>query len=160
DARTQWFVVPVSGPATALAFDYNDLDAASPPRPHILRGAATSVAYSPGPPKIIATSPAPGASLVASPSLNQLTVTFHTNVNPAATAFRLVGASTGVRTFSLASGAGVNPAVLNLDAPLPADTYTLTVQASLTAADSGMALDGEIVNPTSPASLPSGNGVA
>src|SRR5262249_27314673 len=25
DARTQWFVVPVSGPATALAFDYNDL---------------------------------------------------------------------------------------------------------------------------------------
>lgn len=149
--RTEWFVVPVSGPVTALAFD---------PDQWILRTSATSVAYVAGPPKIVAVSPAPGSSTEASPSMNQIAVTFHTGVNCSASDFTLVGANTGPKSFTLASGANVNPAVLNLDAPLVADNYTLTVTTGVTAANSGQALDGEITDPNSPASLPSGDGVA
>jgi len=151
DARTEWFVVPVSGPVTALAFD---------PDEWILRTSANSSAFVAGPPKIVAISPAPGSSTEASPSLNQIAVTFHTGVNCSASDFSLVGANTGPKSFTLASGANVNPAILNLDAPLVADDYTLTVASSLTAANSGQALDGEIADPNSPASLPSGDGVA
>lgn len=151
DARTEWFVLPVPGTVTALAFD---------PDQWILRTAATSAAYSPGPPKIVAASPAPGASLPDSPAVNQITVTFHTNVNAAAANFSIVGDSSGARAFTLASGSNVNPAVLNLAAPLPPDNYTLTVTSGVTAVNSGMSLDGEIADPNSPASLPSGDGVA
>lgn len=150
-ARTQWFVVPVSAAVTALSFD---------PAPYILRGSATSVAYAAGPPKIVATSPLPGASITQLSSPSQITVTFHTPVNCAAANFTLVGNTTGPQTLTLVSGANVNPAVLNLAGPLPADTYTLTVTTGVTAVNSSMVLDGEIANPTSPSSLPSGDGVA
>ncbi len=150
-ARNQWFVVPISGPATALAFD---------PDTWILRTAATSITYSPGPPKIVATTPAPGSSTTASPTLTQLEVLFHTPVNAATANFSLVGDVVGAQSVSLASGSAVNPAVLDLSSPLVADTYTLTVTSGVTAANSGQALDGEIADPESPASLPSGNGVA
>jgi hypothetical protein len=160
NARTQWFVVPVSATVTALNFDNNNLDASSP-KPYILRGAATSVAYAAGPPKIVAVSPAPGAAVQQPPNTSQITVTFHTPVNCSAANFSLVGNTTGSQSLTLVSGSNVNPAVLNVIGPLPPDTYTLTVtSAGLTAVNSGMVLDGEVSNPTSPASLPSGDGVA
>jgi len=149
-ARTQWFVVPVSGPVTALSFD---------PSPWILRGAATSVAYVPGPPRMLATSPAPGVSIDQPASPTQISVTFHTPINATEAAFSVVGDNVGPRTFTLSSGAGVNPAVLNLAGPLPPDTYTLTVNGGVTAANSGMALDGEVADPVSPASFPTGDGL-
>ncbi|MBI5762810.1 MAG: hypothetical protein HZA51_04710 [Planctomycetes bacterium] len=151
DARTEWFVVPVSGVVTALAFD---------PAPWILRGNATSGAYIPGPPKIVAASPTPGALIPSISSPSQLTVTFHTPVNCADANFSLVGANTGVHPLTLVSGSNVNPAVLNHAGPLPADNYTLTITTGVTAVNSGNALDGEITNPLSPSSLPSGDGVA
>ena len=46
----------VSAPVTAVSFD---------PAPWILRGTTTNNAYIPGPPKIVATSPAPGDVLPA-----------------------------------------------------------------------------------------------
>ena len=67
-----------------------------------------------------------------------------------------MGASTGVKSFTLSSGADVNPLVLNLTTPLVSDTYTLTIGDGIEAVDSGMALDGEIADPTDPSSLPSG----
>jgi hypothetical protein len=151
DARTEWFVVPVSGPVSALSFD---------PGPYILRGAATSAAYQPGPPKIVAASPPPGAAVPQLAGPSQLSLTFHTPVNAATAHFTLVGDTTGAQSVSLAAGSGVNPAVLNLAGALPADTYTLTVTSGVTAVNSGMALDGEIADPLSPASLPSGDGLA
>ncbi|MEK6642863.1 MAG: M1 family aminopeptidase [Planctomycetota bacterium] len=150
DARTEWFVVPVSGTVTALSFD---------PAPWILRGTATSVAYVAGPPKIVATSPTPGAMIPQISSPSQLTVTFHTPVNCAVANFTLVGTATGVQALTLVSGANVNPAVLNLAGPLLSDTYTLTVTTGVTAVNSGLALDGEITSSTSPTSLPSGDGL-
>ncbi len=150
DARTEWFVVPVSGPVTALSFD---------PDQWILRTAATSAAYVPGPPKIVQTVPTPGGSVNGSPSPSQLTVWFHTNVNAVDANFSLVGANSGPQTISIVSGANVNPVVINTMSPLPADTYTLTVTTGVTAVNSGMTLDGEIADPMNPASLPSGDGV-
>ncbi len=151
DARTEWFVVPVSGAVTALSFD---------PAPWILRGNATSQAYVPGPPKIVATTPTIGSLIPAISSPSQLTVTFHTPVNCAVANFSLVGANTGAHPLTLVSGTNVNPAVLNHAGALPSDTYTLTVTTGVTAVNSGNTLDGEITNPLSPSSLPSGDGVA
>ncbi|MCK6455658.1 MAG: hypothetical protein L6Q92_03900 [Phycisphaerae bacterium] len=152
DARTEWFVVPTSGPVTALLFD---------PSPWILRSGATLVSYSPGPPKIIQSYPTPGASLQSAALGTQLSVTFHTPIDAAAGAFTLVGDSTGAHAVSIVSGANVNPVLLDLAEPLPPDTYTLTAVASnVTANNSGQTLDGEMTDPTSPASYPSGDGVA
>jgi len=149
--RTEWFVVPVSGTVTALSFD---------PDQWILRTAATSAAYVAGPPKIVQTVPTPGAVVLSSPNPSQLTVWFHTNVNAVDANFSLVGNSNGPQTFSIVSGANVNPVVINTASPLQADVYTLTVTTGVTAVNSGMALDGEVAVPTSPGSLPSGDGVA
>lgn len=149
--RTEWFVVPVSGPVTALSFD---------PDQWILRTTAATAAYVAGPPKVVQTIPAPGAVTLSSPSPSQLTVWFHTNVNAVDANFSLVGNSSGPQTISIVSGANVNPVVINTASPLPADIYTLTVTTGVTAVNSGMALDGEVAVPTSPSSLPSGDGIA
>lgn len=148
-ARTQWFVIPVSGAVTAVAFD---------PGPWILRGTTSSAAYVAGPPKIVAAVPAPGETVEW--GTDQVSIWMHTNVNTTAGDFSVVGDSTGPVAFTLASGANVNPVVLNFIDPLPPDSYTLTVRDTLTAVSSGMALDGEMTNPSSPASLPSGEGTA
>ncbi len=149
DARTEWFVVPVSGSVTAAAFDSSSW---------ILRGTTTNVAYQPGPPKVVATSPAPGDLLPVGPS--QLQVTFHTPVNASVSDFSLVGEVTGTQSLTMLSSPGVNPVVLGLAGALPGDAFTLTIASTVTAVDSGMALDGEMVNPSSPSSLPSGDGLA
>jgi hypothetical protein len=52
----------------------------------------------------------------------------------------------------------VNPVTLNPDLPLEPDWYTLTIGGGVEAVDSGMTLDGEVADPTDPASLPSGEG--
>ncbi|MFO0974569.1 MAG: M1 family aminopeptidase [Phycisphaerae bacterium] len=152
DARTEWFVVPVSGTVTAAALD---------PDQYILRSSTVgSTAYVPGPPKIISVTPAPGSVTPDSPSITQLKVWFHTPVNASAAAVGLSGAIGGPVAFSLAGTSNVNPLTINLAAPLAADDYTLTLASSITAVNSGLALDGEIANPDSPASLPSGDGLA
>ncbi len=148
--RTQWFVIPIGAPATAMQFD---------PNQWVLRTAASLATYVPGPPAIVATSPAPGADLDIGMNIDEISIYFHTNVNANVNLFSLVGQNTGVRSFQLISGSNVNPVVLQLDQPLVADNYTLTVSSAVTAANSGMFLDGEIADPADPSSLPSGDGV-
>jgi hypothetical protein len=150
DARNEWFVVPVDGPVTALQFD---------PNQWILRTGAVNLAYAPGPPKIVATSPSPGAFVEAGAGADQISITFHTNVNAPAAAFSLVGVNSGARSFTVSSSTNVNPVVLVLEAPLPPDAYTLTVTSGVTAVNSGMALDGEVADAGDAGSLPSGDGV-
>jgi aminopeptidase N len=100
NARTQWFVLPTAATTTALQFD---------PNQWILRTAGSSVAYVPGPPKIVATQPAPGEEVDVNVGLDQISVTFHTAVNATAAHVSLVGNDTGARSLTLVSGAGVNP---------------------------------------------------
>jgi hypothetical protein len=150
DEGAEWFVVPVSGTVTALAFD---------PDQWILRAfSPTSVPYAPGPPKVVQTVPSPGSSVVGTPNPSQLTVWFHTPVNTVNAHYSLVGDVNGPQTVSIVSGANVNPVVISSAAPLSPDTYTLTVTSGVTAVNSGLALDGEVADPMDPASLPSGDG--
>jgi len=150
DARDEWFVVPTGGSVTALQFDPNEW---------ILRTSASDVGYQPGPPTIVATNPAPGAAVWAGNDSDQIIVTFHTSVNVVPGDFLLVGNTTGSQSFTIASTGDVNPVVLDLASLLAVDTYTLTVGAGVTGADSGLALDGEIADPEDPNALPSGEGV-
>ena len=150
DQRTQWFVVPISGPATSTSFD---------PDQWILRTSLSNTGYQPGPPKIVEVSPAPGEEIIGLVPTTQIAVWFHTTVNAAPGNFTLTGANTGAKSFTLVSGVNANPVILNLDAPLPPDTYSLVV-SGVTAANSGQALDGEVEIANDPASLPSGDGVA
>ena len=146
----EWFVVPVSGIVTALTFD---------PDQWILRiPLPASVAYVPGPAKIVQTVPTPGELVPESANPSQLNVWFHTAVNTVDAHYSLVGDVYGPQTISIVSGANVNPVVINTFAPLPPDRYTLAVTSGVTAVNSGMPLDGEVADPTSPASLPSGDG--
>lgn len=152
DARMEWFVVPVSGTVTALSFD---------PDEWILRTSAVSQAYVPGPPKIIVTDPAPGAVVEIGPPVDQITLTFHTPVDISPAAFTLTGIHSGPIAFTIPTTSNVNPVTLEFSNPLGQDIYTLTVDsAGVTAANSGMTLDGEIANPQSPTSFPSGDGLA
>ena len=145
------FVIPLPAAATTVQFD---------PDEWVLRTGATSGSYVAGPPKIVATSPIPGDILESADNLSQVTVTFHTNVNTAAANYALTGAATGAQAVTFAYNSSTNTATLTAAAPLPPDTYTLTVDDALTAVNSGQQLDGEIADPFSPASLPSGEGVA
>lgn len=151
NARNEWFVVPVSGSVTALLFD---------PDEWILRTSAVSLAYVPGPPKLVAADPAPGALVETGPPVTQMTLTFHTpvNVNPAA--ITLTGPNWGSIPFTIPVTANVNPVILEFAEPLAQDLYTLTIDAAgVTAVNSGAMLDGELADPQSPASFPSGDGL-
>ncbi len=147
DARTQWFVVPTSGEVTTATFD---------PNQWILRKSLTNESYIAGPPKVVAAAPGPGATLDVAASPNELRVTFHTPVDVGAGDVVLIGERHGPRAVTIASGAGANPLVLQLDGPLAADEYTLTLGEGIVASNSGMAIDGEIAES---GALPSGDGV-
>lgn len=148
NAGTQNFVLPLTGPATAATFDEDGW---------ILNSGVASVTYVPGPPKIVQTSPLPG-SLAIKPT--QVKITFHTPVTASAANFSVVGSRVGNQPFAYSYDAPNNTAILTFSSYLPSDRYTVTVSDSLTAVNSAQRLDGEMANPASPASLPSGDGVA
>jgi hypothetical protein len=151
NAVPQYFVVPVASEPTSLELDPDAWLLFDDPYPSL---------YVPGPPTIVETSPAPGEIVHYSDIVDTVTVTFHTNVNATESDISLVGTNTGPVSFTIASGSDVNPIVMNLATPLVGDAYTLTVTGGVVAANSGMALDGEVADPNDPGSLPSGNGVA
>jgi aminopeptidase N len=148
DARTQWFVVPIDAPASAMQFD---------PDQWILRTSATATSYSPGPPKIVATDPLPGAELDQLDEVSEIVITFHTNVNVPPD-FSVTGTYTGPRAFTIPATTNVNPVVLQFSSPLRGDQYTVSVADTVVAVNSGMSLDGEIADPLGESSLPSGDG--
>ncbi len=151
DNDPEHFLLPIAAPASSVSFD---------PDEWILRGSASLTSYVPGPPKIVETSPQPGESVACGTDLDTVTITFHTNVSTSAGNYALVGTTTGPQSMSFAYDSGANTVTLTSAGPLPADEYTLTVDDALTAINSGANLDGEIADPISPTSLPSGEGLA
>lgn len=145
------FVIPIPATATTVTLDPDDW---------ILNSGKTSTTYVAGPPRIVQTSPLPGAALPCGTQLSAVTVTFHTNVTTSAGQYSLVGGTTGTRPVTFAYSSATNTATLTSATPLPPDAYTVTVSDAVTAVNSGKTLDGEIADPANPASLPSGNGVA
>ena len=150
DARVEYFLLPLAGAVQDIAFD---------PDLWILRTAATPVGFVPGPPKVVATDPAPGAS-VAPSATYALEIVFQQAVTAPADQFHLSGAHVGgIAVTASVSGEGqvvtLTPAHL-----LAPDEYTLTVAEGVVAAANGLALDGEVADAASALSLPSGDGVA
>jgi methionine-rich copper-binding protein CopC len=141
-AQTQHYVVPVSGPVSSLAFD---------PDEWILKGSSTQESYRPGPPVIVEMNPAPG---MVSDRVNQVDLYFQTPVQISPSQIQLTGASQGAISFEFAYDANARRVRLTLNEPLKPDAYTLRVAPSVTATDSGMALDGEYSG-----QLPTGDGV-
>ena len=150
NADPEHFVIPVPSAPAWVEFD---------PDAWALWSTRGSTSYVPGPPKIVETQPALGEVIIAGPSVQPVTVTFHTDVNTDIGDYSLVGAATGAQSFAFGYNSGTNTTTLIIPSPLPVDDFTLTVADTTTAADSGDFLDGEIADLLSPTSLPSGEGV-
>ena len=149
DERAEHLLFAAPGNVTALQVDPNN---------YILHPSNQTTTFVEGPPKIVKMQPAPGSSQLAG-GVTAIQVTFHKNVNAAAGHFLLSGLNTGSIPFTFSYSAAALTATLTPTAPLPADTYTLSVAANLTDVASGKALDGEVLNPGSASSLPSGDGL-
>jgi hypothetical protein len=146
DHDPEHFVIPVPGPVDSVGLD---------PDNWVMWRDRDLHSYVPGPPTIVETSPAPGAAIGPAAGVHAVSITFHTPVNASASDFALAGATIGALSASFSITADANTVTLSTD-PLPPDTYTVTVSDTLTAVESGRALDGEIGEP---AVLPSGDGV-
>ncbi len=147
-ARAQHVLFPTDGPIDTLELD---------PEQWVLATGSTAVAFVEGPPKIVATDPAPGAR-VGPGRVERILVVFHKDVSASASAFALSGARTGAVPVALAYDRGTATATLTPAAALGPDEYTLIVSDSVTDAASGQALDGEIPGTGGATALPSGDG--
>jgi hypothetical protein len=146
DARAEWFLIPVNTFPDGLVID---------PDSRILTSSVNSTAWVPGPAKVVETLPPPGASLSAAANTSTMRLWFSDAVSIDASKVTLIGPS------------GPVPVTVEFDAPsflatvsfppLAVGGYTLTLSEQITA--SGKLLDGEVADPASPASLPSGEGL-
>lgn len=146
DTRNAHYFIPTPAPATAIDVD---------PDRWIFRGNNTFTTYLPGAPRIVETSPAPGAFFDPTPPA-QITVTFHRDVQISGADVSLTGQSGGPIATSFAYDAPSHTLTLTPTLPLTPDTYTVTVLDSVLDASTGSPLDGEIADDT----LPSGDGAA
>lgn len=151
DERTEHllFPAPNNTPITALAVD---------PDNYILHPTNQTTTFAEGPPKVVSVSPAPGTQ--AQPgTVNSVQIVFHRTVSASAGHFSITGANTGSVPFIFSYDGPSMTATLTPAGALDSDMYTVTVSASLTGAVGGLALDGELIDPMSAASLPSGDGM-
>ncbi|MBI4579815.1 MAG: hypothetical protein HY718_08940 [Planctomycetes bacterium] len=147
---TEWFLLPADGPVTSVQFDKDTW---------ILRGAATNVAYVPGPPKIVAAAPSPQANVPTFPGVAAVTLNFSEPVACTSAHFSVAGSLSGPHPFLLSRDATHLTATLSFDRPLPnGQTWTVQIAETVSAERSGLALDGEIAEPLA-AALPSGDGL-
>ncbi len=141
------FLIPIPAAATAVAIDPSDW---------ILNYGKTSITYVQGPPKVVTTSPLPGASIPAASAPGTLTIGFSDNVTIAAAN---IGVSLGANPvpFTFAYNPTTFVATLTFSGPLAAGTYNIVVSDAITAGS--IRLDGELAS-NSAGALPSGDGVA
>lgn len=141
-APTQYYVIPVSGTVSNLAFDPDDW---------ILKGGLNAETYRPGPPVIVEMNPASGT--VAAP-VSQIDIYFQTPVQINSAQVQLVGATQGAVNASFAYDANARRVRLTPSAPLAPDTYTVCIAPTVTATNSSLSLDGEYFG-----TLPTGDGI-
>jgi aminopeptidase N len=147
---TEWFLLPVEGNVTAVQFDKDT---------KILRGTTSNATYTPGPPKLVAMSPEPGAALPPDAVVSLITLHFSEAVALSGNDFAVIGSISGPRALTAGMHANLMSVDLILDSPLPDNqTYTVQIAESLTGQVSGLALDGESIASDDPAALPSGDG--
>ncbi len=146
-ASTQNYLIPVAQPVTAMTLD---------PDGWILNTGIANVAYQPGPPKVIGTSPVPDSTV---PRGTPIRITFHTPVRISTSDVTLFGPITASSySYGLVSSPTSNTATFLVSTLLPAGQYQIRIRATVTAVDSGQSLDGES-NGKGQAAFPSGDGV-
>ncbi|MCS6918583.1 MAG: M1 family aminopeptidase [Fimbriimonadales bacterium] len=141
-AQTQYYVIPTTGAVSNLAFDPDDW---------ILKGSSTQESYRSGPPVVVEMNPAPS---MTQDSVSQIELYFQTPVQINASQVQLVGASQGAVSVGFAYDSNARRVRLTLAQPLRPDAYTVRIAPSVTATNSGLALDGEYLE-----QLPTGDGV-
>jgi aminopeptidase N len=145
NAEDQYFLIPVSNPASVVVLD---------PQDWTLHTSNLPETFQAGPPRIVDLSIQPQAGFTGE-ELTALTVTFHTDVTISPGDITLVGASSG----TVATQFEYDPATFTLTltplAELAVDHYTLTIADTVTAG--GLPLDGEAETAITP-TAPSGDG--
>jgi aminopeptidase N len=150
DNRNEWYVFPVATIPTSISVD---------PNTSILKSTTAAAAYTNGSAKVLKMTPAPGSETGELVGVTQAKVAFSENVACNTGDFIVTGPSGNVPfTFSYDSPSWT--ATLDFGANLPAGQYTVTSRDTITTVAAGIRLDGEVANPDSPASLPSGDGQA
>ncbi len=147
DAELEHYVLPIPAAASDVVLD---------PNAWVLHTANDVVGYVPGPPAIVQTVPAPGAQEPAAPAA--IEIVFSEDVNASSGDFQLVGDATGPAAFDFSYDAANFTVVLTPVVPLEVDDYSVMIADSVTSVAAGAALDGEVDDPFSAASLPSGDG--
>jgi aminopeptidase N len=148
-ANRQHYLIPIGSGATSIAIDEFNW---------ILATSKTAEAYQNGPPKVVSTSPLPGAEIPLASAPAQVTILFSEAVTASAADFEL-GAIAGPVPFSFVLSPQFTSVTLTPLAPLSPGEYTVRIKDTIVSAAAGLSLDGLIADPASPASLPSGNGL-
>ncbi len=141
-AREQYYVLPVNGTVSAVQFDPDDW---------ILKEGSTTESYRPGPPVIVEMNPAPG--MVAEPP-STIDLFFQTPIQVSAGQVTLQSAQYGVIPIQFEYDNNARRVRLSPNETLKPGAYTVRISPSVTATDSGLALDGEYNG-----QLPTGNGI-
>lgn len=149
NAALQWYLLPVSAAPSTVTLD---------PKPWVLATSNLSTTFQEGPPKVVAVSPAPGVE-AAQGFVGPITIEFHKNVTTGSVDYMLTRDGGGAPLFSFAYSSGARTTTLTPVAALPGGAYTLTIADTVRDALSARALDGELANSSSAASLPTGDGI-
>ncbi|MBU0638470.1 MAG: hypothetical protein KKB50_06355 [Planctomycetes bacterium] len=151
DAGAEHFLLPVTEPVEALAFDPECWILTKPKH-------AKCVDFVPGPPKIVRITPTPGSNVLAE-DVTTIAIAFHRDVLAGSADFGLVGQNTGPVEFICSYDRVTRTATLSPARPLAEDEYTLRVRDTIVTAQDRLALDGEVASARSPLALPSGDGL-
>jgi hypothetical protein len=120
----------------------------------VVRPPAASYAQAP---RLIAMTPAPGASATG---MTTLVLAFDGDVTVGAGAAEVYGAVTGYHSdYAATYDVATHTLTLRWATALPADAYTVRLVSGFVMGEGG-ALDGEVIDPIDPAALPSGDGKA
>lgn len=147
-AASAWYVIPITGSASGITLD--------PDGWILTTGTQQASTFTAGPPKIVEIYPQPGPG--SEQVMEQFRVTFHTPVNCTVNDFELRTSTNQIIPISFSYSSATNTAIITPNAEVDDPQLTLTVKDTITAVNSGMALDGEVAGPSY--SLPTGDGLA
>lgn len=148
---TEWFLLPASAAVTSVQFDKDTW---------ILWRNVSTATYVNGPPKLVSTVPAPGATVPLGQTVSAIELQFSEPITASASDFLVSGSVSGSRAFTFNYNASTYKVTLLFASPLAGgETWTVRVADTLRSSAASMALDGEVADPNSPASLPSGDGM-
>ena len=149
DEPAEHFLFEVDGDVSTLQVD---------PEDWTLHTANIEIPFVEGPPRVIVTSPEPGAERGVG-TVGEVSLTFHEDVVITDADVELAGDLIGPVDFTFAYDPGAFTATLTPAAALGPDVYTVTVFDTVVDVAAGLALDGEVSDPASPGALPSGEGL-